>query len=423
MTVGVGLESAFNQNGPENNDPHAVKAKEAESFKKNASIEQVQHAKIGNLVAYTKGIGKIVKKEGAYVTVYNESAGEYDHVHVGETYVPGDMISMGVMNQLWDQMQQEVRMGLLSKANIQEPLHFVSRSWDQLPRELKEVLKKASYVSVGYGVKEVPKGAHQDLSPAQIKQQSTTNNTTTVKPKGKPKTSKTKPTVTPTAKPTEKPTIKPGQTIIGSNTGKREWNPKTNTYDIIKPKTNKKVKKAEEERLIVNKYNTRYGARQVTEEEALEIYKVTHPEFHSQTRQGQEARTVNRDDDVESSGEDKFSFKKIRGSNTNTVAGTKLPQGASGMSSTKETPHTPKESLTIEQRTSKKSDVEHGLYGGVVSTDTPFEAKEDYEEDERTGERRQLRHERYEPSRPAPTVARHKEKAIDRLREARLNGE
>ena len=34
--------------------------------------------------------GTIIRKDGAYVTIFNEDANAHDQVHAGETYIPGD---------------------------------------------------------------------------------------------------------------------------------------------------------------------------------------------------------------------------------------------------------------------------------------------------------------------------------------------
>ncbi len=148
MPYGTGLDTAFNQDEPKQNintHPKIVKTpdglKRGKDVKQSVDYDKIQHLKVGELVAYTKGQGTIVKKDGAYVTIFNEDAGAYDQVHAGETYIPGDTISMGIMNQLWDQMNYETRMASLHKAEVQEPLHFVDRKWNELPSNLKDVIK------------------------------------------------------------------------------------------------------------------------------------------------------------------------------------------------------------------------------------------------------------------------------------------
>lgn len=146
MPYGTGLDTAFNQDEPQQNiNTHPKKVKTPDGLKKESvDYDKIQHLKVGEMVAYTKGQGTIVRKDGAYVTIFNEDAGAYDQVHAGETYIPGDTISMGIMNQLWDQMNYETRMASLHKAEVQEPLHFVDRKWNELPSNLKEVIQKKS---------------------------------------------------------------------------------------------------------------------------------------------------------------------------------------------------------------------------------------------------------------------------------------
>jgi hypothetical protein len=158
MPSGIGLDTAFNQDEPQQNiNTHPKKVKTPEGLEKQVDYDKIQHLKVGEMVAYSKGQGTIIRKDGAYVTIFNEDANAHDQVHAGETYIPGDTISMGIMNQLWDQMNYETRMASLHKADIQEPLHFVDRKWNELPLNLKDVIKLSpSSVSYGHGIRKRP---------------------------------------------------------------------------------------------------------------------------------------------------------------------------------------------------------------------------------------------------------------------------
>ena len=382
MTNGVGLGAAFNQDGADINDQHAKKEKQAESFdevKQSNIYEKIQHIKLGNLVAYTKGIGKIVKKDGAYVTVFNEEANSYDQVHVGETYVPGDTISMGVMNKLWDQMQQEVRMGLLSKAKIQQPLHFVSRSWNQLPNELKEVLKMPKVIVGGkeYNTsdsqaaswnKNVPEsfrnspGSAETMAGKKIIEGSQSDKKVTTKPTAKPKRSTKKPQVRTALSHylDRKTPVKKSDVEHGAYGGvvtdtpfdaddeyeedHREGKRAQIKYDENKKPENHKedgdeVMVGYHEKSIINKYNTRYGPRQVTAEEAEKFFLDKsrartvrgRERVHTQSRAGQlkpqsfKKPVTDSEDPGEEGG-------KSRGSSTRTTNTTS--HGTTGMSST-----------------------------------------------------------------------------------------
>jgi|21_taG_2_1085346.scaffolds.fasta_scaffold00039_23 hypothetical protein len=156
MPYGTGLDTSFNQDEPQQNiNTHPKKVKTPEGLKnvkQSVDYDKIQHLKVGEMVAYSKGQGTIIRKDGAYVTIFNEDANAHDQVHAGETYIPGDTISMGIMNQLWDQMNYETRMASLHKAEVQEPLHFVDRKWNELPLNLKDVIK-LSPTSVSTGSK------------------------------------------------------------------------------------------------------------------------------------------------------------------------------------------------------------------------------------------------------------------------------
>jgi hypothetical protein len=145
---GVGLDTAFNQDEPQQNiNTHAKQDKQAEGLederkdKKKLNLERIQHAKVGETVSYNATTGTIVRKDGSYVTIYNEGNNAFDQVHAGTTSISTDTIGSGITGQLWDQMRQEQRVASLSKAGVQEPLHFISRKWSELPMNLKDVLK------------------------------------------------------------------------------------------------------------------------------------------------------------------------------------------------------------------------------------------------------------------------------------------
>jgi hypothetical protein len=145
MGNGVGLDTAFNQDPPTQNiNTHAKQDKQAEGLKdekKNLNLERIYDAKIGETVSYNATTGTIVRKDGSYVTIYNEGNNAFDQVHAGQTSISTDTIGSGITAQLWDQMRQEQRIASLNKAHVEEPLHFISRKWSELPMNLKDVLK------------------------------------------------------------------------------------------------------------------------------------------------------------------------------------------------------------------------------------------------------------------------------------------
>ena len=391
MRNGVGLGAAFNQDGADNNNPHEKLDAQGEAFqkdKKKHALSMLKHIKVGNTVSYSKGEGKVVKKDGAYLTIYNESAGKYDQVHAGETYVPGDTISMGIMNQLWDQMTQETRISTLHKARVAEPLHFVSRSWDELPPNLKEVIKMPQ-VNVGGKQMEatgrqarswnthMPKDQQNNPSSAdtiagkEIAANDAKHRAAQAKPEKKPSGGKESRTfgarlssrgasttndlahavigndardLAPKKKSDVEHGAYGGVTTDTSFDAKEEYEgderegerAQTQLQDEKKPKDTKEggkeVMVGFHEKAFINKYNTRYGPRQVTPLEAEAFLEKSKPKtVYTQSREGQKDKIT--PDKTESAGD--TSGGKSRGSSTDT-----RPKGLShsdaGMSSTGE---------------------------------------------------------------------------------------
>ena len=398
MPYGTGLDTAFNQDEPQQNiNTHPKKVKTPEGLEKTTvDYDKIQHLKVGELVAYTKGQGTIVKKDGAYVTIFNEDAGAYDQVHAGETYIPGDTISMGIMNQLWDQMNYETRMASLHKAEVQEPLHFVDRKWNELPSNLKEVIQKKSpsYTSVGSRYQGGRRPTSIGNEGAQERSAFNPGGeyaggggpSRTFTPGGR----KTKPKENLGPESKRKPAGEgagpAAEAAAARSTGSTE--PKKDTYtsygygvkDVpagakqdVKPSKQKPAKqtsKPKEDGGVTFASGldkaTSYG------ELATEIYKLRN-QLNKQLLGGKE-------DPFDTSLIDKYTGSKIPGEKLGD-----LPQGKNrlkpAIGGTKiETHEGEKELKSPADR--YKSDVEHGAYGGVV-TDTPFDAEGDYEEDKR----------------------------------------
>ncbi len=338
--------------------------------KKGIDLDKLQHLKTGNTVSYSKGTGIVVSKKGSYVTIYNEAVGSYDTAHVGETYLPGDTISMGIMNKLWDQMTYEQHSALLHKAQIQEPLHFISRMWGDIPDVLQEAIKshsndieKLSPPSVSVGSKYVspPKGARQDASPGKMRRRSDPDKLGGADAR------------------------QAAQTTSGNS---RSTKPNRVFRDVGGKKTEmterqgKKIDEGIKQTKIGEQAMSDYKSGKATGHlsKAVEIYKLinylrkvssaklTTPDFAPLPGTSPDSKRAKPDANTKVLPDQVRSRRGGKG-------------GYAGQS--KET----NEGMTIGDRVSikemthtGKSDVEHGATGGVV-TDTPFDAPDDYEED------------------------------------------
>jgi len=367
MTAGDSLNQSFNQDDAEaQRSVNAKQDDQAEGLKnkKALDLEKIQHIKVGSTVSYTKGSGTIVKKDGSYVTIFNETSNSYDQVHAGETYIPGDTISMGIMNQLWDQMTMETRASLLHKSKVQDPLHFINRSWREIPSNLKEVIKLSPhYVSVGSGVVNPPKGAVQD---------GTKPNKERAKPRPgtAPKTlgSTNKPGAHTTTTGTKQTKFGPGSTVNVTVQGQQ--------YQTTQRRADTWHKNTTEEMRNDPNFQTSYG------DQLRGISTADKP-----AKKPKETKPVKDEGVTFATGLDKAEIEiyKLRNLLNKQLSRKDLDEQS--------------------WVAAEKSDVEHGLYGGVVSTDTPFDAPEDYEEDDRTGKRAQNQHNtQKKPDKPEPTV-------------------
>jgi hypothetical protein len=274
---------------------------------------------------------------------------------------------MGIMNQLWDQMTMETRASLLHKSKVQDPLHFINRSWREIPSNLKEVIKLSPhYVSVGSGVVSPPKGAVQD---------GTKPNKETAKPRPgtgpKALGSKNKPDAHTTTTGTKQTKFGPGSTVNVTVQGK--------TYQTTQRRADTWHKNTTEEMRNNPNFRTAYGDQlrgTSTADKPADKPVSKKPDKKEDPGAGTFAQGLDKAE---------IEIYKLRNLLNKQLSRKDLDEQS--------------------WVAAEKSDVEHGLYGGVVSTDTPFDAPEDYEEDDRTGKRAQNQHNtQKKPDKPEPTV-------------------
>jgi len=113
------------------------------------NLNKITHTKVGdNIHYYTNGIegrGVIVKMSNAYVSVLKDS-GNIDEIHINDTFFVKDIIT----NKSWNDMDLEERVVELQKAHAFSP-RFVSKTWEELPPELRDVLSKSNLEESTHG--------------------------------------------------------------------------------------------------------------------------------------------------------------------------------------------------------------------------------------------------------------------------------
>ena len=79
--------------------------------------------------------GTVVKMDTSYVTVVKDD-GKFQDIHINDTFFIKDIL----VNKSWNDMNMEERTVELHKVHAYSP-RFLSKSWQELPRELKDVIK------------------------------------------------------------------------------------------------------------------------------------------------------------------------------------------------------------------------------------------------------------------------------------------
>ena len=81
--------------------------------------------------------GTVVKMDTSFVTVVKDD-GKFQDIHINDTFFIKDIL----VNKSWNDMTMEERTVALHEIHAYSP-RFLAKSWQQLPKELKDVLKSS----------------------------------------------------------------------------------------------------------------------------------------------------------------------------------------------------------------------------------------------------------------------------------------
>ena len=102
-------------------------------------LNKLKNTQIGDEINYfdngVHGTGVVAKMDSQFITIFKED-GRFYNINVNDTFFVKDIL----INKTWNDMSIEERTVELQKAHAYSP-RFLSKSWDQLPRELREVLQ------------------------------------------------------------------------------------------------------------------------------------------------------------------------------------------------------------------------------------------------------------------------------------------
>jgi len=112
-------------------------------------LNKISSTRVGdNIHFYINGAedkGVVVKMDTGYVTVLKDD-GNFQDIHINETFFIKDIL----VNKTWNDMSLEERTVVLHKIKAYSP-RFIGKSWQELPRELKDVLEKSNVESSKLG--------------------------------------------------------------------------------------------------------------------------------------------------------------------------------------------------------------------------------------------------------------------------------
>ena len=101
---------------------------------------KLKNTKLGDHINYydngVSGNGIVSKMSGQFIQIFKDD-GKFYNININDTFHVSDIL----INKTWDAMNLEERTDQLLKIKAYSP-RFLSKTWDQLPRELKDVMKK-----------------------------------------------------------------------------------------------------------------------------------------------------------------------------------------------------------------------------------------------------------------------------------------
>jgi hypothetical protein len=114
---------------------------------KRTKMNKIQDTHVGDLINfYVNGKsdqGTVTKMGGSFITIVKED-GYVHNIHINDTFFVKNII----VNKTWDDMDATERTIILVKARAPSP-RFIGKDWNQLPRELQEVLTKTGFTYEG----------------------------------------------------------------------------------------------------------------------------------------------------------------------------------------------------------------------------------------------------------------------------------
>ena len=106
----------------------------------NVDKNKLMNTHIGDHINYfdngKQDNGIVTKMSSSFITIVKEDGIVHD-VHINDTFFVSDIL----LNKTWNDMDMEEKTEQLMKVHAYSP-RYLSKTWDQLPKELKDVMKE-----------------------------------------------------------------------------------------------------------------------------------------------------------------------------------------------------------------------------------------------------------------------------------------
>tara|TARA_R110000824_G_scaffold39276_6_gene118946 strand:+ start:449 stop:1336 length:888 start_codon:yes stop_codon:yes gene_type:complete len=105
----------------------------------NVDKNKLLHTRIGDHINYfdngRQDSGIVTKMSSSFLTIVKEDGIVHD-VHINDTFFVSDIL----LNKTWNDMDMEEKTEQLMKVHAYSP-RYLSKTWEQLPKELRDVMK------------------------------------------------------------------------------------------------------------------------------------------------------------------------------------------------------------------------------------------------------------------------------------------
>ena len=123
---------------PAKNEHTYIQQSKKTSIMERADQNKITYTRIGDHINYydngQEGSGVVAKMSAKFITIFKDD-GTFSDIHINDTFHVRDIL----INKTWNDMDMQERTNELMKVKALSP-RFLRKTWEQLPRELRDVI-------------------------------------------------------------------------------------------------------------------------------------------------------------------------------------------------------------------------------------------------------------------------------------------